>query len=142
MPTPLWYGQAGVGMVGSTAARRFDWANDNIYILITSTSEVPAQDTDDFLSDIDANDAGGGTGYTSGTGSQIANCTVTYDGASNTVRLDGDAWEVTSATFTAGNAHIYKNTGNRTTSPPSRLYRLRFGYGSCQRHVHDHSRRD
>ena len=104
-------------MVGSTAARRFDWANDTINILITSTSETPNQDADDFLSDIDANDAGGGDGYTSGTGSTIANCAVTYDSASNTVRLDGDDWSVDNATFTAGNAHILKVTGDRTTDP-------------------------
>lgn len=84
-------------------------------IALASSSYTPDQDTHDFFNDI-TNELSTSGGYTAG-GATLASCTVTYDTASNEVRLDAADAAWTSATFTARYAIVYKSTGTASTSP-------------------------
>lgn len=112
--TAAWFGKALEGQFSGTAARRVDWAADTIKVLLTTSAYTPDQDAHDFVNDI-TNEVTG-TGYTAG-GTALANKTVTYDAASNTVRLDADDVSWPTSTVTARRAVIYKDTGTASTSP-------------------------
>ena len=109
------YGQAALGQYSGTAARRVDWAADTIKVALLKEAYTPLQDTDDFYTDVSAQEITG-TGYTAG-GATLASTTATYDAASNTVRLDAADTEWTAASFSAYYAVIYKDTGVAATSP-------------------------
>jgi hypothetical protein len=91
-----------------------DWDTDTIKIALCSSSYVPDQDTHDFFNDV-TNEITG-TGYSAG-GATLASCTVTYDTATNEIRLDAADASWTTASFTARYAVIYKSTGTASTSP-------------------------
>lgn len=110
-----WFGNALTGQYGNTAARRVDWTADTIKVALCSSSYTPNQDTHDFFDDV-TNELAATGGYTSG-GATIASPTVTYDSASNEIRLDAADTAWTSASFTARYAVIYKSTGVASTSP-------------------------
>ena len=111
-----WYGQAGLGMVSATAARRFDWVTDTIKVGLTTSTYVPNQDTHVFYSDI-TNELATATGYTAG-GVTLGTKSTTYDSASNTNRLiAANASWTFSASKTMRIAFIYKDTGVAATSP-------------------------
>lgn len=57
-----------------------------------------------------------GTGYTA-TGVALASKTVTYDTATDQIRLDAADSSWTTSTITARRAVVYKDTGTSTTSP-------------------------
>lgn len=111
-----WFGQAGLGMVSTTAARRFDWVTDTIKVSLHTSTYVPNQDTNVFWSDT-TNEVAAGNGYTAG-GVALGTKSTAYDSASNTNRLIAAAasWTFT-ASKTARIAVIYKDTGVTTTSP-------------------------
>jgi hypothetical protein len=71
------------------------------------------QDTDDFFDDVTEIT---GTGYTAG-GITLTSPTVTYDTASDQVRLDAADVSWTSSTISARYIVIYKSTGSAATSP-------------------------
>lgn len=91
-----------------------DWTVDTIKVALTTSTEVPAQDTDDFWNDADANEIAG-TGYTAG-GVALASPTRTYVGGTNTLSLDAADTAWTTASFTARNAHVYKDRGGATSA--------------------------
>lgn len=111
-----WYGQAGLGMVSTTAARRFDWVTDTIKVTLHTSTYVPNQDTHVFASDL-TNEVANGNGYTTG-GVTLGTKSTAYDSASNTNRLIAAAasWTFT-ASKTARIAAIWKDTGAAATSP-------------------------
>lgn len=57
-----------------------------------------------------------GTGYTAG-GKAVGNAAVTYDAATNTIKLDGDDVEWDTSTITADGAVFYIDTGSAATDP-------------------------
>lgn len=91
-----------------------DWTADTIKVALTTSSETPDQDADDYWSDAEANEVSG-TGYTAG-GATLANPTRGYTAGTNVLKLDGDDTAWTSASFTARNAHVYKDRGGATTA--------------------------
>src|SRR3990167_116977 len=91
-----------------------DWTVDTIKAALTNSTEVPDQDADDFWSDADANEVSG-TGYTAG-GAALVTPTRTYTAGTNVLKLDADDTAWTTASFTARNAHIYKDRGGATTA--------------------------
>ncbi|HEX7246420.1 MAG TPA: hypothetical protein VF245_12745 [Solirubrobacterales bacterium] len=113
--TAKWYGQALVGQFGGTAARRVDWAADTIKIALVKAAYTPDQDKHDFWDDVSANEVEG-TNYTKG-GKELTEKTVTYDEASNTVRLKAKTVEWKEVTVEYRYAVIYKDTGVAGTSP-------------------------
>lgn len=113
--TAKWYGQALVGQFGGTAARRVDWAADTIKVALVKAAYAPDQDKHDFWDDVSANEVAG-TNYTAG-GKELTEKTVTYDEASNTVRLKAKTVEWKEVTVEYRYAVVYKDTGAAGTSP-------------------------
>lgn len=113
-----WFGQAVLGQFGATAARRVDWANDTIKVMLVKAAYAPDQDAHDFIDDVNANEiaGGGGTNYTAG-GKELTEKAVSYDNATNTVRLKAKTLEWKEVTAEFRYAVIYKDTGVAATSP-------------------------
>jgi len=91
-----------------------DWDSDTIKCALATSSYSPDIDTHDFFNDV-TNEISG-TGYTAG-GVTLTTPTVTYDTASNEIRLDADDAQWSSASFTCRYAIVYKSTGTGSTSP-------------------------
>src|SRR5690242_11712827 len=107
-----WYGLPLKNLINGGTL--FDWDTDTIKVAILTSAYTPNQDTDDFWNDVSANEASA-TGYTAG-GAALANKSVTYDTATNQVRLDADDVTWTSA-VTGRYLVVYKDTGTASTSP-------------------------
>lgn len=116
MATCKWYGPAAQGLVSATAARRVDWVTDTIKVTLHTSTYTPNQDTHDFADDL-TNEIANGSGYTTG-GVTLTTKALTYDSATNTVRMDADdvSWTF-SASKTMRYAVIRKDTGTAGTSP-------------------------
>lgn len=116
--TTKWTGAGLTGLLSATAARRVDWVGDTIKASLHTSAFSPNQDTFDFFDDV-TNEVVG-TGYTAG-GATLAGKSVSYDAASNEVRLlaSNAVWGSTGspATITARICVIYKDTGSAATSP-------------------------
>jgi len=81
-----------------------------------TSSYTPDQDNHDFQNDL-TNELATAGGYTVG-GQALANKTATYDGASNTTKLDADDAAWTSSTLTWRTAVIVDTTpGSSATNP-------------------------
>ncbi len=111
-----WFGKAILGQWSSTDDRRVDWAGDTIKVALLKSSYTPDQDEHDFFNDVSAHELAEEGEYETG-GLELANRSLSYDGASNTTRFKADDAEWTAATFTARYAVIYKDTGGAGTSP-------------------------
>jgi hypothetical protein len=111
-----WYGNASLGLVSTTAARRVDWVTDTIKVALVTSTYTPNQDTHDFFDDI-TNELATATGYTAG-GVTLGTKSTVYDSASNTTRMIAASASWTfSASKTMRYAIIYKDTGVAGTSP-------------------------
>lgn len=91
-----------------------DWTADTIKVALTTSTEAPDQDADDFWNDAEGNEISG-TGYTAG-GFTLTTPTRGYTSGTNVLKLDADDAAWTSASFTARNAHVYKDRGGATTA--------------------------
>lgn len=91
-----------------------DWTADTIKVALTTSAETPDQDADDYWNDAEANEVSG-AGYTAG-GATLTNPTRGYTAGTNVLKLDGDDSQWTSASFTARNAHVYKDRGGATSA--------------------------
>lgn len=102
------------GQFGSTSARRTDWPADTWKASLHTSSFAPNQDTMDFADDL-TNELSTGSGYTAG-GVALTGKTVTYDSATNEIRLDCDdpSWTGLLATFRY--VVFKKDTGTPATS--------------------------
>lgn len=97
------YGLHAKDQYGATAADRIDWVNDDVRMSLHTSSYTPNQDTHDYYDDL-TNELAASGGYSSG-GVALTGKTLTYDGASNTVRLKADA--VTYSSLTPSGAIRY-----------------------------------
>lgn len=114
MATANWYGLAGRDQWGATAADRVDWVTDTIKVSIHGSGYTWDQDAHDYYNDVTSEVSG--TNYTAG-GVTLGSKTLTYDTATNTVRLKSADAVWTTVTFTAGTqAVIRKDTGSAATS--------------------------
>lgn len=115
MATGKWYGLGARQQWSATSADRVDWVTDTIKVSLHTSTYTPDQDTHDYYNDV-TNEIAAGSGYTAG-GETLASKTLTYDTASNTVRLDAaDVTWTFSGSKTFRYAVIYKSTGVSTTS--------------------------
>jgi hypothetical protein len=85
------------------AGNDVNFLTGTVKLLLVTSSWTPAFDTDDFINDIGANELASGNGYTTG-GVTLTTKTVTYDTASDQIRVDFDdvSW-----TFTAAKTWLY-----------------------------------
>lgn len=105
-----WYGN---GMLKAlTGAIDFD--TDTFKIMLTTSTYTPNQDTHDFRDDI-TNEVANGSGYTTG-GNTLTGVGVTYDGATNQVRITWTDPTWPTSSFTARTAVIYKSRGGAATA--------------------------
>jgi hypothetical protein len=110
--TAFLYGVPIKNQYDGTAVVDFD--TDTIKVMLL-TGHTPAQDTHDFVNDVNTNQVTG-TGYTAG-GATLGTKTVTYDTASDQIRLDAADTTWTTSTISATHAVVYKDTGTAATSP-------------------------
>lgn len=106
-----WYGK---GMLGVMTGL-IDLDTDTLKIMLATVSYVPNQDTDQFRSSVTANEVGASGTYAAG-GAAIANKSVTYDAATNEIRMVWDDLSFTGATITARVAVLYKSRGGADTA--------------------------
>jgi hypothetical protein len=105
------YGNAFV----SAFNKKIDFDSDTIKVALCTSSYTPDQDAHDFFNDV-TNEVTG-TGYTAG-GATLTSASITYTGASNVLKLDGDDTSWASSTITARYAIIYDATpGTAATNP-------------------------
>jgi hypothetical protein len=105
------YGNAFV----SAFNKKIDFDSDTIKVALCTSSYTPDQDAHDFFNDI-TNEVTG-AGYTAG-GATLTSASITYTGASNVLKLDGDDTSWASSTITARYAIIYDATpGTAATNP-------------------------
>jgi hypothetical protein len=105
------YGQAFV----SAFNKKIDFDSDAIKVALCTSSYTPNQDTHDYFDDV-TNEVTG-TGYTAG-GATLANPSITYTGATNVLKLDGDDTVWSSSTITARYAVVYDSSpGTAATNP-------------------------
>lgn len=111
MATWKWYG---LGLLG-VAKGLIDLDGGTFKLMLTTSSYSPNQDTDQFRSTPVTNEVGNSGTYAAG-GATLANVGVTYDGASNEVRIRWDDVSFTSATITARTAVIYLSRGGAASA--------------------------
>jgi hypothetical protein len=104
-----WYGNGLLNL----AKGNIDLDTDTFKIMLTTSTYTPNQDTDDFRNDV-TNEVSG-TGYTAG-GATLAGVSVTYDAASNQVRVSWTDPTWPTSTITARTAVIYKSRGGASTA--------------------------
>ncbi len=104
-----WYGQ---GLL-NVAKGNIDLDTDTFKVMLTTSSYSPDQDTHDYRNDV-TNEVSG-TGYTAG-GATLAGVSVTYDAASNQVRVSWTDPTWSTATITARTAVIYKSRGGASSA--------------------------
>lgn len=90
-----------------------DLDTDTFKIMLTTNAYTPNQDTHDFRDDV-TNEVIG-TGYTAG-GTTLSGVSVTYDAASNEVRISWTDPTWPTATITARTAVIYKSRGGAASA--------------------------
>jgi hypothetical protein len=107
--TTKWYGN---GLL-KVCTGAIDLDTDTFKVMLTTSSYTPDQDTHDFANDV-TNEVTG-TGYTAG-GNTLGSVSVTYDAASNEVRILWADSSWTTSTITARYAVIYKSRGGLSSA--------------------------
>lgn len=114
MPAAIWYGVPVRNMYDGTDV--IDWNTDIIKVSLHDSTYVPDRDVHDYHNDA-TNELAAAGGYTAG-GNAITTPTVTFDSATDEIRLDHDDPSWASATFTARTAVWYKDKGGVSTADP------------------------
>jgi hypothetical protein len=109
--TAFWYGlaftQAFNKEISITEANK-------LYVALAASTYTPAQDTDNYWNDVQANEAAG-VGYTAN-GASIAGASVLYTAGTNTWYFDATDVTWATSTITARYAVVYYSTGTASTS--------------------------
>jgi hypothetical protein len=103
----------GKGLLGVFTGA-IDLDTDTFKALLATNVYTPDQDAHDYRDDVTANEVTG-TGYTAG-GVTLAGVSVTYDAASNEVRILWNDATWSSSTITARYAIIYKSRGGAASA--------------------------
>lgn len=105
-----WYGKGAEALLAGSIV----WASDTIKVALLEATYTPAQNADEFWSEVSSHEASG-VGYTAG-GQTIVNAGINYDSVGLRVQFVGDDVEWDPVTVTARFAVIYKDTGVAGTS--------------------------
>ena len=105
-----WYGKGLLAVMTGTV----DLNTDTLKIMLTTSAYTPDQDAHDFRDDV-TNEIGASGSYSTG-GGTITGTSVTYDAASNEIRMVWDDLSFTSATITARTAVLYKSRGGAASA--------------------------
>lgn len=100
--------------------KEIDFNTDTIKVMLLGAGYTPDQDVHNYLDDVVANEVTG-TGYTAG-GATLANATLTYTGATNVFKLDGDDVSWAASTISARYAVIYDSTPATNATRPLIAY--------------------
>ena len=95
------------GFLQSLANKEIDLDTDTLKVMLCTAIYAPNQDTHRYKSSVTNEVAG--TGYTA-TGAALTGVTVTYDAATNTLKLDANDVSWPSSTLTARYAVVYDST--------------------------------
>lgn len=95
------------GFLQSLANKEIDLDTDTLKVMLCTSTYAPNQDTHRYKSSVTNEVAG--TGYTA-TGAALTGVTVTYDAATNTLKLDANDVSWPSSTLTARYAVVYDST--------------------------------
>lgn len=99
----------------SAMNKEIDLDSDTLKVMLCTSAYTPNQDAHRYKSAVTGEVSG--SGYTAG-GVTLAGVTVTYDAATNTLKLDADDASWPAATITARHAVIYDATpGSDATRP-------------------------
>lgn len=104
-----WYGNG----IKNVVTGLVDLDTDTFKILLTTSAYTPNQDTDAYRNAV-TNEVVG-TGYTAG-GVTLAGVSVTYDAATNEIRVSWTSPAWASSTITARTAVIYKSRGGASSA--------------------------
>lgn len=104
-----WYGNGLLNVVKGS----IDIDTDTFKIMLTTSAYTPDIDTHDFRNDV-TNEVSG-TGYTAG-GVTLSGVSVTYDAASNQIRISWTDPTWSGSTITARTAVIYKSRGGASSA--------------------------
>lgn len=107
--TLTWYGNGLLNL----ARGNIDLDTDTFKVMLTTSAYTPNQDTHDFRDDVTNEVAG--TGYTAG-GATLTGVSVTYDAATNQVRVSWTDPTWPTSTITARTAVIYKSRGGAASA--------------------------
>lgn len=113
--TAFWFGQAMIKALN----KEIDWDSDAIKVALITSSYTPNQDTHAYFSDITGEATG--TGYTSG-GQELTSKTISYDAATNVIKLDAADVTWASSTITARYAVIYDDSPSTAATKPLLAY--------------------
>lgn len=95
--------------------KEVDFDTDTIKVVLCTSAYSPNQDTHQYFSHV-TNEITG-TGYTPG-GLTLAGAVVSYDAATNKIKLDADDASWPDATLTARHAVIFDNTPSTAATKP------------------------
>lgn len=109
MATAVWYGKA----LENLAKGNIDFDSDTFKVMLTTSTYTPDQDAHDYRDDV-TNEISG-TGYTAG-GATLSGVSVSYDSATNEMRVLWSDASWSSASFTARTAVIYKSRGGASSA--------------------------
>jgi hypothetical protein len=84
-------------------------------MMFVDAAHTPNQDTEDYINDVNANEAAG-TSYTAG-GITLTSVTVTLDASTNTITIDAADITTAALSVSARWGYVYVDTGTAATSP-------------------------
>lgn len=96
--------------------KEIDFDTDTVKVMLLTSAYTPNQDTHDYLDDVVANEVTG-TGYTAG-GQALASKTLTYDAATNTLKIDAADVTWASSSITARYAVVYDDSPATNATKP------------------------
>jgi hypothetical protein len=108
----FWYGQA----LMKSLNKEVNWSSDTIRVALLNNTYTPNQDSHQYFSDVNTYEVTG-TGYTAG-GTTLTTKTMTYDSATNVIKLDADDTSWANSTITARYAVIYDDTPSTASTKP------------------------
>lgn len=111
MATAAWYGKGMQHFINGAV----DWDTDTIKVMLMTASYTPDQDVHDFRDDLGANEVAASGSYVAG-GATIGSRSISYDAASNEVRLIGGDVAWTGFTGAFRYAVVYKSRGGAASA--------------------------
>lgn len=110
--TAFTYGQA----LMKALSKEIGFLNDNMKVALVTDAYAPSQDTNAYWADVQSAEAAG-TGYVTG-GAALASKTMTYDGATNKIKLAAANSQWPASTLTARYAVIYDDSPATAATKP------------------------